>query len=153
MKKLYLFAFLLISSLNYSQDNKSLEDTKSYIVKIINEYGWEKDSNTRRLKASFEGDWLRIVVMNKKYTKPVNSGLAYNFGNVYKFKEVSKRAGELAYLDIWVDFLFREKNVRWEKRKLVLEIHNHQAAEELLVALKHLNKLLLEKKPQIEKFQ
>ena len=91
--------------------------------------------------------------MNKKYTKPVNSGLAYNFGNVYKFKEVSKRAGELAYLDIWVDFLFREKNVRWEKRKLVLEIHNHQAAEELLVALKHLNKLLLEKKPQIEKFQ
>lgn len=135
-----------------NNSNRSLDETKTFIMKIINDHGWEKDSNTRRLKASFEGDRLRIVVMNKKYTKPVNRGLAYDFSNVYKFKNVSKRSDDVAYLDIWIDFLFREKNERFEKRKLVIEIHGHREADELMSALKHLNKILLDKKPPIEKF-
>lgn len=140
----------------YKKDNpepkRSLQETKDFIVRIINEYGWEKDSDTRRLKASFEGDLLRIVVMNKKYTKPVNSGLAYNFARVYKFKGVSKRPGDIAFIDIWIDFLFREKEMRYEKRKLVIEIHSHLQAEELAEAFRHLNKLLLAKEQPVEQF-
>lgn len=167
MKQLFNLLVLLTLAQSYAQDSiasivvpvsdthrpkKTLQETKDFIVRVINDYGWEKDSDTRRLKASFEGNLLRVVVMNKKYTEPVNSGLVYNFGRVHKFQRISYRGGDIAFLNIWVDFLSNEKSRKFDKRKLVLEIHHHRQAEELMTAFRHLNDLLLEMEEPVEKF-
>lgn len=137
---------------NTYESKRTLHETKEFITRIINDYGWEKDSNTRRLRATFENNMLRVVVMNKKYSEPVNSGFLYDFSRVHKFQKISYRAGNIAYLNIWVDFVADESYRKMDKRKLVLEIHHHRQAEELMAALRHLNKLLLEMEEPVEKF-
>lgn len=134
------------------QSNRTLQETKDFITRIINDFGHEKGWDSRKLRATFEGNLLRIVIMNKKYTEPINSGYVYNFARVHKFQRVSKRAGDIAYLNIWVDFLENEKQRKFGKRKLVLEIHHHKQADELQTAFRHLNKLLLDMEEPVEKF-
>ncbi len=152
MKKIYILIALLIFNLSSAQSNRSLDETKSYITKMINDYGWEEKSYANRLNATFEGDLLRIVTMNTDYTKPLDDGLVYNFANIYRFKGPIKEPGDVALIIVWVDILSNEKTGRWKKDSLEMKIHNYEVAEQLMIAFGHLNKLLIEKKPAIEKF-
>lgn len=45
--------------------NHSLAETKDFIIKTINEHGFEEDTFKSRYRASFEGDYLRLIVMRK----------------------------------------------------------------------------------------
>ena len=152
MKTIYIIIFLLISSFTQAQSQRSLEDTKSYIVKMINENAWEENSDKRRLRAEFQGDLLRIVAMNSDYSKPLSSGIVYNFGNIYKYKDPIKKPGDIAHIIIWLDYLYDEKTGQWKKDAFDFDVHNYEAAEQLMIAFRHLNQLLIAKKPQIEKF-
>jgi len=152
MKTIYNIIFLIFFSYSYAQNQRSLEDTKLYIVKMINENGWEENSNSRRLQAKFEGVLLRIVIMNSEFTKPINNGMVYNFGNVYKYKGPIKKPGDISRVIIWIDYLYNEKTLQWKKEAFEFDVHNHEAAEQLMIAFRHLNQLLIAKKPAVEKF-
>jgi len=154
MKKLYFLIFILVFNFTNAQSERTLEETKTYIVKMINDYSWKENSffaTKTRTQATFEENLLRIVEMNNE-NKPINHGMVYNFANVYRFKYPIKKPGDVGILIIWVDFLLNKRTGKWKKEALELEIHNYQVAEQLFVAFTHLNKLLLENKPAVEKF-
>ncbi|MDR6762356.1 hypothetical protein J2Y38_002567 [Flavobacterium sp. 2755] len=152
MKVLYSILLCMFFCASQGQNEKSLDETKSYIVKMINNYGWEQNSSKRRLRVDFEGDFLKIITMNKDFDKSLDDGSIYNFTVVYRFKGPIKEPGDIARIIIWADFLLNEKNNKWKKEALDIDIHNYEIGEQLMLAFKHLNKLLLEKKPSVEKF-
>lgn len=151
MKYINYILFILITSLSYSQDSiqeqkkATIEQTREYIIKQINLHGFEEDSFKRRCRATFEGDYLRIVVMNKKNTKPVNGGILYDFSNVYKFQKVSQRSRGRSFINIWVSILKNKKRNIWDKHKMIMRVDNYAVAKSIVKALKHYNKLLLDK--------
>ena len=150
MRKFYFLIFTFLFQLNYAQSNRNLDETKTYIVKMINDYGYIEKSNTKRLVASFEGELMRIGTMNENYTEHLNRGALYNFANVYKMKGPIRKPGEVGLLIIWVDFL-SYKGI-WKKCSLEMDIHNYEVAEQLRIAFRHLNNLLIANRTQVEKF-
>ena len=127
----------------------SLTETKAFLIGNIEKYCYEHNSHLKKgYKAAFEGDYLRLSVMNKKGTKAINSML-YDFENVYAYKNIDKRNKDQAYLNIFVPFLKYEKKNKWDKIKLVLSVDGHDHAESILNAFKHYTELLKEqsKKP------
>ncbi len=142
--KIALQLLLLIVSLNsFSQNSTSeakatKEETKEYIIKTINEHGFEKDTFDKRYKASFEGDYLRLIVLRKS-GKDTNDGILYDFSNVYKFSKVDVRSNKEAYVNIYVAISVNKTNTKWVKEKLVMLMDDSQIAETLFRALKHYN--------------
>ncbi|OMP29951.1 hypothetical protein BKM32_15215 [Mangrovimonas sp. DI 80] len=132
--------------------NISLEETKAFIVEYINKYGYEEDTFKRPYKATFEGNYLRLVVLRRNGVDPVNDGLLYDFSNVYKFQRVSKRSDKLAFINIFVSILKNDRKDKWDKHKLVMRVSGIPEAESIVNALKHLNSLLLEKDAVDAKF-
>lgn len=120
----------------------SIKGTKKRIVKLINKYGFEEDTFKRRYQASFEGDHLRLIVTKKNSSEPANGGILYDFANVYKFHNVSKRKKGLAFVNIWVPLLKNVKKNKWDKHKLIMRVDGAPQAESILAALKLYNKLL-----------
>lgn len=119
----------------------TIEETKRFIVDRINQFGWEEDEDGR-YQATFEGNKLRLVVLRKNGT-PFNGGILYDFGTVYKFQDNSVRANSVSFINIYVSILKSAKRDTWDKHKLIMRVHGHQQADEILSALKHLNQLLL----------
>ncbi len=130
----------------------SLEETKDFIIKTINEHGFEEDSFKHPYRATFEGKYLRLVEMNKDRTKPKNKGILFDFSNVYKFQRVSKRSDKLAFVNIWVSIVKNEKKMKFDKHKLVMRVDDPDKAESILNALKYYNSLLLGKNKLDDKF-
>lgn len=120
-----------------------IEDTKKRIVSLINKYGFEEDTFKRRYQASFEGDYLRLIVTKKNSKEPANGGILYDFSGVYKFHNVSKRKSTLAFVNIWVPLLKNVKKNKWDKHKLIMRVDGAPQAESILAALKLYNKLLI----------
>jgi hypothetical protein len=129
----------------------SIEETKDFIVKQINEHGFEEDSFNNRYKASFEGDYLRLIVLRKN-NEEANGGILFDFSNVYKFQNVSVRSNNLAFVNIFVSILKNKKQNKWDKHKLIMRVDNSLIAESILNALKHYNELLIETKKIDSKF-
>ncbi len=132
--------------------NHSLAETKEFIIKTINEHGFEEDTFKRRYRASFEGDYLRLIVMRKDEIEPTNKGILYDFSNVYKFQRVSKRSDKLSFLNIWVSIVKNEKKMKFDKHKLIMRVDDPDKAESILNALKYYNSLLLGKSKSGDKF-
>lgn len=137
---------------NSEAANYSLAETKEFIIKTINEHGYEEDTFKRRYKASFEGELLRLRVMKKNENEPVNNGILYDFSNVYKFQRVSKRSDKLAFVNIWISIVKNEKKMKFDKHKLIMRIDDPDKAESILNALKYYNSLLLGKSKSGDKF-
>ena len=150
MRKFYFIIFTFLFQLNYAQSNRNLEETKTYIVKMINDYGWIEKSNTKRLVATFEGDLIQIGTINEDYTKRLTNGSLYNFASVYKMKGPIRKPGEVGLLIIWLDYLSYQGI--WKKCSLEMDIHNYEVAEQLRIAFRHLNNLLIENKSKVEQF-
>ncbi|QRM88856.1 hypothetical protein FG167_06285 [Lacinutrix sp. WUR7] len=123
----------------------SLEKTKEIILEYINKYGFEEDNFKQRYIATFEGDYLRLIFTNRKGTKPANNGFLYDFSNVYRFDKISKRSDKLSYINIWTSIMVNEKKKKWDKHKLIMRVESYQNGQTILNALKHYNKLLLDK--------
>ncbi|MGY0391046.1 hypothetical protein ACW5R3_00630 [Bizionia sp. KMM 8389] len=125
-----------------TKEEISIAETKAFLVEHIEKYCFEHNSHLRKgYKAVFEGDYLRLTIMNKKGTKAILSML-YDFENVYAYKRVDERKNDQAYLNIYVPFLKNEKKNKWEKIKLVMSVDGHDNAESILNAFKHYTKLL-----------
>ena len=122
----------------------ALKETKELLVKEINAHGFEQGSFKSKYRASFEGNYLRLIELKKKKTEPKNEGILFDFSNVYKFEKLSKRSEELVYLNIWVSFLKNERKNKFDKQKLVMRVDGVDNAVKILTSLKQLNKLLLE---------
>jgi len=134
------------------KNQKTLEETKSFLVRMIEQHCFERGSDVRRYRAAFEGDFLRLQVMNKKGTSPVNGGLLWDFGQVHEFHRVSKREVGLAFINIWLNFISDEEKGTRKKNKLVIQVAGHDEADQIVLALKHLNKLLVAEKTPVERF-
>ena len=124
---------------NGNKNNKATkEETKEFILKTINEHGFEEDTFDRKYKASFEGDYLRLIVLRKNGNE-AKGGLLYDFSNVFKFQKVSKRSDKLSFINIYVAISENKNNTKWDKHKLIMRMDDYQIAESLLSALKHYN--------------
>ncbi|MBD3583215.1 hypothetical protein [Flavobacterium selenitireducens] len=130
---------------------RSESDTRDYIVRMINEFGFQRGSDKRRLKASFEGDVMRIVVMNKK-GKPVDEGELYDISTAFKFQAIDRRENNIGILNIWVNEVDDVRKTDPRKVKLLIEMRDQDAAHELRQAFVHLRQLQKESKVKIEKF-
>jgi hypothetical protein len=123
-------------------DEVSMEETQAFLKEYIDKYCYDDNGYLKnRYVAKFEGDYLRLTIVNKDQTKELSSNL-FNFKNVYAFRMPDKRDGELAYLNFHVPFLVSEKKDKWEKIKLVMSVEGHDKAESIVNALKHYNYLL-----------
>jgi len=150
MKIAFQLLLLITSFTSFSQDvatetKATKEETKEYIVSTINEHGFEKDSFDRKYKASFEGDFLRLIVLSKK-GKETNGGALYDFSNVYKFGKVDKRSNKEAYVNVYVAMSVNKTNTKWLKDKLVMLMNDSQIAETLFRALRHYNSFFVTEK-------
>lgn len=132
--------------------NYSITETREFIVKTINEHGFEEDTFKRRYRASFEGDLLRLRVMKRDGSRPVNNGILFDFSNVYRFDRVSKRSDKLSFVNIWVSIVKDEKKMKFDKHKLIMRVDDPNKAQSILNALKYYNSLLLRKNKSVDKF-
>jgi hypothetical protein len=133
---------------NFQQTNISVKLSKTelqeLIVKSINEHGFEEDTFNRKYSASFEEDYLRLIVLRKS-GEPANEGILYDFSNVYKFQQISKRSDKLAYINIFVSIAKNKKQTKWDKHKLIMRVDSSSSAEIILNALKEYNSILTNK--------
>ncbi len=123
------------------KDNYDINEVKRVILKNINEYGFERDSYSKKYKGIFEGDYLWLELFNKK-GKKIGRDYLYDLSLVYKFAGVDKRKDDLAYINIWTSLLLNQKKDRWEKDKLVMRVYGYKNADKLYNALKEYNRLL-----------
>lgn len=153
----YMSAFLIAISGQYKfvgakkietlefQQNSSLEEAKNNLVKLLNENALAEKSG-RKFKTTFEGNFLRIIVLSRKNEEELNGGILYDLSNVYKFYEPSLRDNDRAYVDLWTDRVRwpkREGKERMDKIKLTIRVNNHQKAQELVDAFKLVNAELI----------
>jgi len=123
---------------------KSLEEIKQHVAEMINKYGYEEDSDKQKYQATFEGDYLRLAIM--KNDKVKSKGFLFDFSNVFQFHPVSERGKEIAYINIYVSFLDNPKKMKWAKQKLIMRVHGHKEAYDIMRTLQYLNRLLLNQK-------
>ena len=123
----------------------SYEETQAFLVEYIGKYCYDDNAYLKnKYVAKFEGDYLRLIIMNKNQTKELSNQL-YDFKSVYSFRRPDKRDKDLAYINIHVPYLANEKKDKWERLKLVMSVNGHDNAESIVNALKHYNYLLKQK--------
>ncbi|WP_191858292.1 hypothetical protein [Hanstruepera ponticola] len=156
--KCYLIVFFLFHSFSFSQINEnislpndsvnSITSIKLSVKKNIDSFAYDEDSNKRRYKVKFEGDYMRLLIMKADGSKPINKGLLYDFSNVYKFDGISFRRKDIAYINIYLDFLDKEnypKRKKWVKIKLIMKVFGHENAKIIMASLKDYNEALKNK--------
>ncbi len=114
---------------------------------MINKYGYEEDSDKQKYQATFEGDFLRLAIM-KNY-KVKSKGFLFDFSHVFQFHPVSERGKSIAYINIYISFLDNPKTMRWAKQKLIMRVHGHSEANDIMRSLQYLNRLLLNQKKMV----
>ena len=127
-----------------AEKSKSLDEIKNHIVDRINKYGYEEDSDNQKYLATFEGDYLRLAIM--KNDKVKSKGFLFDFSNVFQFHPVSERGKSIAYINIYVSFLDNPKKMKWAKQKLIMRVHGHSEAYDIMRSLQYLNRILLDQK-------
>ncbi|MES2747648.1 MAG: hypothetical protein V4648_04680, partial [Bacteroidota bacterium] len=129
-----------------AEKSRSLEDIKNHVVEMINKYGYEEDSDNQKYLATFENDYLRLAIMKKDKVK--SKGFLFDFSNVFQFHPVSERGKVIAYINIYVSFLDNPKTMKWAKQKLIMRVHGHSEAYDIMRSLQYLNRMLLnQRKP------
>lgn len=123
----------------------SYEETQAFLIEYIGKYCYDDNGYLKnKYVAKFEGDNLRLIVMNKNQTKELSNQL-YDFKSVYSFRRPDNRDKELAYINLHVPYLANEKKDKWERQKLVMSVKGHDNAQSIVNALKHYNYLLKQK--------
>ena len=147
----YTLLFLCFSFVGFCQHSvaKRTGDTheakaalQEYIVKAINEHGFEEDTFDHRYRASFEGDHLRLVLL-KKGGQAIDNGQLYDFSNVYKFQKVSRRDETLAFITIYVAAAKQHRKEKYDRLKLAMRFDSATDADLLVNALKAYGALLI----------
>lgn len=136
----------MVDFISDSDKNISVDELKKHILDLINQYGYDEDSDKKRYVASFEGDHLRLKLTSRDGLR-VNQGFLFEFYDVIAFHEVSKRSKNEAYVNIWLHFLdYPESKNKWAKQKLIMKVKGHEHAEDILKSLKLYNRILVDQK-------
>ena len=153
MKKINLIVLFFTCFINsYAQSERTLEETKSYIIKTLDQYIWKNYSEKKRPTIEFQGDLVKIKSLKTFLGQPLDGSVLFcNFSNVFRFKGPIREPGDIAILVFWVDCATNKDHTNWKRRNFEIVVQNHEVGEQLMNAFKHLNKLLIEKK-QVEKF-
>lgn len=142
------FSTVTVSSNKSTFDQEKTEaEIKANLIALIDAYAMAEKSG-RKFKASFEGDFLRMIVLSSKDGKELNKGLLFDFKTVYKFDPLSLRKNDRAYINIWtnrVRWEDRQGNDRMDKIKLIIRVNSHEKARELLDTFKQLHAVLIKK--------
>jgi hypothetical protein len=120
----------------------TIEQIKANVVRLADECAFT-EKNPKKIKASFEGDYLRMKELDKKGNL-IEEGLLFDLAKVYQFDPLSIR-GDHAFINIWTDRIRwpeREGRQKMDKIKLVLRIYDIEKATLLNDALIQLNKAL-----------
>lgn len=130
-----------------SNDNSTitLENIKQEVKDNIDAFAYDEDSNKRRYKVRFERNYMRLLIMKADGSKPINKGLLYDFSKVDRFDDISFRRKDIAYINIYVNFLDKEnypKRKKWVRIKLIMKVFGHDKAKTILSALKAYNDAL-----------
>lgn len=120
----------------------SLEEVKSIILEKINNYAFDAKSSTRRYRGSFEGDYLKLLIMRTRGEEPFTKPVLFDFSRAYDFQDISYRGNE-SYINVFVDFI--KNNGKLEKEKLVIRVLEREEASEIVTILKIYNRMLAEK--------
>lgn len=120
----------------------SIEQVKTIIIEKINTFAFDGKSETRRYRASFEGDYLKLWIMRSRGDEPYSKPILFDFSRVYDFQDISYRANE-SYINIFVDFLDKKGNL--DKEKLVIRVLEKDQALQIVNILKIYNRMLAEK--------
>jgi len=153
----YLYIIFLSSCLSlFSQDAvensstseviESLEAVKKRVKESIDAHAYDEDSNKRSYKVVYEGENVRLLIMKRNGSAPINKGLVIDFSTVYRFDKISKRVRDIAYVNIWTSRLRNKKSNKWVKHKVIMRVYGHDHAETIVKAIKDYNKLLKAKK-------
>lgn len=126
---------------------RSLDELKTHICEMINQYACDEDSDRKRFVATFEGDFIRLA--HAKKGEVFWQGYLYDFAKVYQFHPVSERGKTDAYINIYIDFRSKPKRNKWEKIKLIMKVDGHKEAHDIMRSLQYLNRLLLDKKKAV----
>ncbi|TYA52326.1 hypothetical protein [Formosa maritima] len=130
---------------NDDESEVTMEETQAFLIDYIGKYCYDDNGYLKnKYKAKFEGDYLRLTVMNKDKSKELSNYL-YDFKNVYSFRRPDRREDNLAYINLYAPFLVNEKKDKWDKHKLVMSVEGHENAQSIVNALKHYNYLLKQK--------
>ena len=120
----------------------SIEQVKSIILEKINTYAFDAKSDTRRYRASFEGDYLKLWIMRSRGDEAYTNPILFDFSRAYDFQDISYRANE-AFINVFVGFL--DKKGKVDKVKLVIRVLEKEEAHEIVTILKIYNRILSEK--------
>lgn len=123
----------------------SLEDTQNILIEKINEYAFEHGNDKKTYVVSFEDNYLRLRLKHFKGDF-YGEGELFDMGNVYEFQRISKRDGNIAFINIYVSKLKNKKKNTWEKYKLVMLVKGYDNALFIMDGLKHYNHLLQSEK-------
>lgn len=128
------------TSLSFS-DKKNVsaltkEETKAIIVKIINDFAYERDGD-KAYQASFEGDFLKLSRKNIETNEISEKFRLFDFTAKCDFHNLSERGNNICYLNVYVPrVLYGESR---NGIKLVILIKGHENGQLLLDALKKYN--------------
>lgn len=166
-----LFTFLFFTSINAQGSNakvvrtdsivdlkeaRSLEDTKAYIEKSINNFGYWEDSD-KRLKAEFEDDLLHLQILQPN-GKPEWRSWLIDLSILHrtypvKMSTTSDIETGLSQVAFWAGIKRKGNTEVRDKEKFIIGMKGKLAGDELLKAIRHLNKLLVaEQESEVEKF-
>lgn len=119
----------------------SKEEVKAIILEKINKYAFDAKNELRVYRASFEEDYLKLLIMRTRGDEPVANPILFDFSKVYDFQDISYRENE-AYINVFIGFI--DKKNKPDKVKLVLRIKPKEEADEIVKILKIYNRLLAE---------
>ena len=149
----YIFLLIILFTVNsYSQDlinqnqKNKLEIIKKKVKESIDAFAFDEDSNKRRYKVVFEGNYMRLLIMKRNGSAPINKGIVFDFATVYKFDPVSKRRGNVAYVNIWIASSTKKEGFKWKKRKLIMKVYSYENADEMMSLLKEYHDILVNSK-------
>jgi len=123
-----------------------LETVKKRVKESIDAHAYDEDSNKRKYKVVYEGNYARLLIMKRNGSAPINKGLVFDFSTVYRFDKISKRGRDVAYVNIWTSRLRNKKRNKWVKHKLIMRVYGHDHAETIVKALKDYHNILAERK-------
>ncbi|SCY58629.1 hypothetical protein [Flavobacterium caeni] len=114
------------------------EQLQQYIANLINTHGSEKEVSMK-YRASWQGHYLQLELLDRNGNP--ESERTYDFASVHRFQNVSKRALDWAYLNVFVAVAQNKKKTKWDTEKLIMRIDDFFQAERLLEALRKYNAL------------
>ncbi len=127
---------------NLLNRKKSINQIKKILKKNIDLYCYDR-SGKWKITTDFEGDYLRFYFKSKEVDSKSYKRDIYNFAKECLFHTLSKRKNDIAYINAYIPRLLSGSREKWSNgHKLIIRVHGHDKAEEILDAMKEYHYLM-----------